>query len=116
MLFLLWQLFTCQKNGLPFFGTVCNIISVASDHYILANSTKAAALSKGDYIISKATEYITHLEKRNKYLQKENASLKSRVDAFEILIMSRQAPNNKQPQRNSINRQGGLSSGLSWIA
>lgn len=40
-------------------------------------------------ILSKATEYIAHLEKRNSYLTRENAGLKARVDAFEILIMAR---------------------------
>lgn len=39
-------------------------------------------------ILSKATEYIAHLEKRNNYLSKECQILKDRVDAFEILIMS----------------------------
>jgi hypothetical protein len=53
-------------------------------------------------VLSKATEYIAHLEKRNKYLVKENAALKSRVDAFEILVMSRQQG---QGQQNQIERQ-----------
>jgi hypothetical protein len=78
----------------------------------LQGLTPAHKLNKAT-VLSKATEYIAHLEKRNKYLQKENASLKSRVDAFEILVMSRQAPNNKQPQRNSMNRQAGPSRGYS---
>ncbi|KAF8856148.1 hypothetical protein BDZ45DRAFT_745709 [Acephala macrosclerotiorum] len=58
-------------------------------------------------VLSKATEYIAHLEKRNKYLMKENANLKSRVDAFEILVMSRQQPNGgmKQQRNPSMGRQ-----------
>jgi hypothetical protein len=64
-------------------------------------------------VLSKATEYIAHLEKRNKYLMKENSSLKSRVDAFEILVMSRQSPGQKvqqQQQRAMMNgRQGPIS-------
>jgi len=43
-------------------------------------------------ILSKATEYIAYLEKRNTYLSKECQSLKDRVDAFEILLMSRSGP------------------------
>jgi hypothetical protein len=69
-------------------------------------------------VLSKATEYIAHLEKRNKHLVKENAALKSRVDAFEILVMSRQ-PQNQRPQqqqqqqhRNSVSRQSAPSRGF----
>lgn len=56
-------------------------------------------------MLSKATEYIAHLEKRNKYLVKENASLKSRVDAFEILIMSRQPGGQMQQQHGRKEQQ-----------
>jgi hypothetical protein len=55
--------------------------------------------------LSKATEYIAHLEKRNKYLMKENSSLKSRVDAFEILVMSRQGPPKMQPGQMGMQQQ-----------
>jgi len=57
-------------------------------------------------VLSKATEYIAHLEKRNKYLSKENASLKARVDAFEILVMARQPQNMRAA---SSSRQGSTS-------
>ncbi|KAH7312118.1 helix-loop-helix DNA-binding domain-containing protein [Rhexocercosporidium sp. MPI-PUGE-AT-0058] len=67
----------------------------------LQGLTPAHKLNKAT-VLSKATEYIAHLEKRNKYLIKENASLKSRVDAFEILVMARQ-PQNMQ-QNNNMNR------------
>ena len=40
-------------------------------------------------ILSKATEYITHLERKNRNLAKENAALRSRVEGFEMLVMSR---------------------------
>lgn len=40
-------------------------------------------------ILSKATEYIAHLEKRNQKLARENAALLSRVEGFEMLVMSR---------------------------
>lgn len=53
-------------------------------------------------VLSKATEYIAHLEKRNKYLAKENAVLKARVDAFEILVMSRQQAIDEQRSRDSV--------------
>ncbi|KAE9365594.1 hypothetical protein N431DRAFT_496646 [Stipitochalara longipes BDJ] len=58
-------------------------------HEDLQGLTPAHKLNKAT-VLSKATEYIAHLEKRNKYLAKENAALKSRVDAFEILVMARQ--------------------------
>ncbi|KAH6705082.1 helix-loop-helix DNA-binding domain-containing protein [Leptodontidium sp. MPI-SDFR-AT-0119] len=67
----------------------------------LQGLTPAHKLNKAT-VLSKATEYIAHLEKRNKYLTKENTSLKSRVDAFEILVMARQ-PQNMQ-QNNNVNR------------
>lgn len=40
-------------------------------------------------ILSKATEYITHLERKNRNLAKENAALRSRLEGFEMLVMSR---------------------------
>jgi hypothetical protein len=43
-------------------------------------------------ILSKAAEYISHLEKRNKWLTKEDKALKARIDAFENLIMARSGP------------------------
>jgi hypothetical protein len=57
-------------------------------------------------VLSKATEYIAHLEKRNRYLTKENASLKSRVDAFEILVMSRQPQAQRTQSTSRPNRYG----------
>jgi hypothetical protein len=52
-------------------------------------------------ILSKATEYISYLEKRNTNLSKECQSLKDRVDAFEILLMSRSGPGGtNHPQQN----------------
>ncbi|KAH6674985.1 hypothetical protein B0J14DRAFT_479133 [Halenospora varia] len=70
----------------------------------LQGLTPAHKLNKAT-VLSKATEYIAHLEKRNKYLSKENSSLKSRVDAFEILVMSRQSPGGGKPQqRNSMSQ------------
>lgn len=38
-------------------------------------------------ILSGAVEYIGHLEKRNKYVSKENTSLKLQINAFERLQM-----------------------------
>lgn len=40
-------------------------------------------------ILSKATEYITHLERKNRNLAKENAALRTRVEGFEMLVLSR---------------------------
>ena len=57
-------------------------------------------------VLSKAMEYISHLEKRNKHMQKENAVLKSRVDAFELLIMSRQGPSLAHGPNEHANRSG----------
>jgi len=72
----------------------------------LQGLTPAHKLNKAT-VLSKATEYIAHLEKRNKFLMKENANLKSRVDAFEILVMSRQQPNGgmKQQRTSNVGRQ-----------
>ncbi|KUJ08150.1 uncharacterized protein LY89DRAFT_600144 [Mollisia scopiformis] len=72
----------------------------------LQGLTPAHKLNKAT-VLSKATEYIAHLEKRNKFLMKENANLKSRVDAFEILVMSRQQPGGgmKQQRTPSMARQ-----------
>jgi hypothetical protein len=42
-------------------------------------------------ILSKATEYIAHLERKNRNLAKENSSLRNKVDGFEMLMMGRNA-------------------------
>ncbi len=44
--------------------------------------------SNSQQVLSKATEYINHLEKRNKRLQEENAEQKARLAAFETLFRS----------------------------
>lgn len=41
-----------------------------------------------DQVLSKATEYIHHLEKRNKRLLDENSEQKARLAAFETLFRS----------------------------
>lgn len=53
----------------------------------LEGLTPAHKLNKAT-VLSKATEYIRHLEKRNKRLSDELAMLKSRMDAFDKLSMS----------------------------
>jgi len=71
----------------------------------LQGLTPAHKLNKAT-VLSKATEYIAHLEKRNRYLAKENSSLKARVDAFEILVMARQPQNVNQQRAATSSRQG----------
>ncbi|KAK0105876.1 hypothetical protein ONS95_004388 [Cadophora gregata] len=68
----------------------------------LQGLTPAHKLNKAT-VLAKATEYIAHLEKRNKNLAKENTSLKARLDAFEILVMSSQSQNMQQQQQQQIN-------------
>jgi hypothetical protein len=53
----------------------------------LVGLTPAHKLNKAT-ILSKATEYISHLERRNKNLAKENAVLRDRVQGFEMLVVS----------------------------
>lgn len=43
-------------------------------------------------ILSKATEYIAHLEKKNQSLARENNQLRNRVEGFEMLVMTRDNP------------------------
>ncbi|TVY75968.1 Sterol regulatory element-binding protein, partial [Lachnellula suecica] len=71
----------------------------------LQGLTPAHKLNKAT-VLSKATEYIAHLESRNKHLSKENANLKARVDAFEILVMARQTPNARAPSSSRYNMDG----------
>lgn len=58
------------------------------DEVDLGGLTPAHKLNKAT-ILSKATEYIAHLERKNRGLASENASLRSRVANFEMLVMSR---------------------------
>lgn len=53
----------------------------------LEGLTPAHKLNKAT-VLSKATEYIRHLERRNKRLQEEVASLKARVDAYDKMAMT----------------------------
>ncbi|KAF2126933.1 hypothetical protein P153DRAFT_368955 [Dothidotthia symphoricarpi CBS 119687] len=53
----------------------------------LEGLTPAHKLNKAT-VLSKATEYIRHLEKRNKRLQDEVTALKGRVESYEKLAMS----------------------------
>ncbi|ROW13637.1 hypothetical protein VPNG_04498 [Cytospora leucostoma] len=50
--------------------------------------TPAHKLNKAT-ILSKATEYIAHLEQKNRALVKENSALRNRVEGFEMLVMNR---------------------------
>ncbi|KAM0244802.1 hypothetical protein ACHAP5_005925 [Fusarium lateritium] len=43
-------------------------------------------------ILSKATEYIAHLEKKNQSLARENSQLRNRVEGFEMVMMRDQGP------------------------
>lgn len=53
----------------------------------LEGLTPAHKLNKAT-VLSKATEYIRHLEKRNKRMQDEIAALKGRVDSYEKMAIS----------------------------
>ncbi|RDL42050.1 HLH, helix-loop-helix DNA-binding protein [Venustampulla echinocandica] len=59
----------------------------ADDREELQGLTPAHKLNKAT-VLSKATEYINHLEKRNKRLQEENMVQKARLAAFETLFRS----------------------------
>ncbi|KJZ76929.1 hypothetical protein HIM_03806 [Hirsutella minnesotensis 3608] len=57
------------------------------DREELHGLTPAHKLNKAT-VLSKATEYIRHLEKRNSRLMDENAAMKERIAAFEKLFMA----------------------------
>ncbi|ESZ97913.1 hypothetical protein SBOR_1712 [Sclerotinia borealis F-4128] len=59
----------------------------ADDREELQGLTPAHKLNKAT-VLSKATEYIRHLEKRNSRLQDENNQMKTRINAFEKLFVS----------------------------
>ncbi|KAE9377092.1 hypothetical protein N431DRAFT_462885 [Stipitochalara longipes BDJ] len=68
-----------------------------TDREELQGLTPAHKLNKAT-VLSKATEYINHLEKRNKRLQDENAEQKARLAAFETLFRSGSMGFNPAPQ------------------
>lgn len=57
-------------------------------------------------VLSKATEYIAHLEQRSKALRQENNALKARIDAFEIMVPARQGVASKQNAAMEIKQAG----------
>ncbi|KAI9734113.1 MAG: hypothetical protein M1818_006684 [Claussenomyces sp. TS43310] len=63
----------------------------------LQGLTPAHKLNKAT-VLSKATEYIRHLEKRNTRLADDNAAMKARIAAFEKLFMSGAMGVNPVPQ------------------
>lgn len=76
-----------------------NKVCLTPQPYTISSNIKLTNVLKAT-VLSKATEYIAHLEKRNKSLVKENAALKSRVEAFEILMLARQSPTTNQSSGN----------------
>ncbi|CAL3970964.1 hypothetical protein PZA11_007349 [Diplocarpon coronariae] len=72
----------------------------ADDREELQGLTPAHKLNKAT-VLSKATEYINHLEKRNKRLQDENAEQKARLAAFETLFRSGSMGFNSTPPINN---------------
>ena len=56
-------------------------------------------------VLSKAAEYIAHIERRNKTLTKEKNALKSRLEAFELLMISRDPELAQEQQRQESQRQ-----------
>jgi len=64
-----------------------NAIDCDDDREDLDGLTPAHKLNKAT-VLSKATEYIHHLERRNKRLEDENSSLRTRVRAFEKLAIA----------------------------
>jgi hypothetical protein len=69
------------------------VSSIYPSHSRLADIVKATVLSK-------ATEYIRHLEKRNTRLNEENTSMKARIAAFERLFMAGSMGFNPIPPTN----------------
>ncbi|KAK1831090.1 sterol regulatory element-binding protein 1 [Podospora conica] len=61
------------------------------DREELHGLTPAHKLNKAT-VLSKATEYIRHLEKRNNRLLEENVSMQARISAFEKLFMAGALP------------------------
>lgn len=72
------------------------------DDVDLGGLTPAHKLNKAT-ILSKATEYIALLERKNRALAKENSSLRNRVEGFEMLVMSRTGAPQQQQQRSVWN-------------
>ena len=62
----------------------------------LGGLTPAHKLNKAT-ILSKATEYIAHLERKNRSLAKENSALRNRVEGFEMLVMSSRGGHSQRP-------------------
>ncbi|KAH8600179.1 hypothetical protein B0O99DRAFT_468184, partial [Bisporella sp. PMI_857] len=81
---------TALRDSVPSLGVVSKGGNRQAKKEDLQGLTPAYKLNKAT-VLSKATEYIVHLEKRNKAMQNENVVLKSRVEAFEILTQNRQA-------------------------
>ncbi|CAG8950733.1 hypothetical protein HYFRA_00002944 [Hymenoscyphus fraxineus] len=75
----------------------------ADDREELQGLTPAHKLNKAT-VLSKATEYIQFLERKNKKLQAENELQKARIAAFETLFHSGSFPSNPHPHPQMTNQ------------
>ncbi|KAH8589912.1 hypothetical protein B0O99DRAFT_318510 [Bisporella sp. PMI_857] len=92
---------TALRDSVPSLRVVGRRRNDQAKKEILQGLKPARNLSKAT-VLSKATEYIVHLERRNNAMQKEHAALKSRVEAFEILTQNRQT---QSRERTNNSRQ-----------
>ncbi|KAG6000712.1 hypothetical protein E4U54_001324 [Claviceps lovelessii] len=71
------------------------------DREELHGLTPAHKLNKAT-VLSKATEYIRHLEKRNNRLLEENAAMQARINAFEKLFMAGAMNGSMSPMQHPL--------------
>ncbi|TWU77707.1 hypothetical protein ED733_008386 [Metarhizium rileyi] len=78
------------RDSVPSLRIMCKSArgeDTTEDREELHGLTPAHKLNKAT-VLSKATEYIRHLEKRNNRLLEENAAMQARITAFEKLFMA----------------------------
>jgi hypothetical protein len=75
------------RNSVPSLRAMMNRAEAQGEDALDDGLSSAQKLSKAT-ILSKATEYIRHLERKNDKLSWENAELKDRVSRLETMVLN----------------------------
>ncbi|KHO01750.1 dihydrodipicolinate synthase [Metarhizium album ARSEF 1941] len=92
------------RDSVPSLRIMCKSArgeDTTEDREELHGLTPAHKLNKAT-VLSKATEYIRHLEKRNNRLLEENAAMQARIAAFEKLFMAGAMNGSMSPMQHPL--------------
>jgi hypothetical protein len=84
-----------------------DMASLEAEQHLLGGLAPAHKLNKAT-VLSKATEYIGHLERNNAQLSREVGQLRTRLVDAEMMLMQHQHQHQQQQQRSAMSYNTGL--------